>query len=65
MARSWRPHNATCQPSTRVPRNTAVPDHERNRVYTGDEFGGVIAFPFPSVALCRLIVHDKLIALAG
>jgi hypothetical protein len=35
----------------------------RNRVYTSDEFGGIIAFPFPTVALCRVVVHDKLVAL--
>ena len=40
------------------------PDAERNRRYSGDEFGGIIAFPFPTVALCRLVVHDKLVALA-
>jgi hypothetical protein len=42
----------------------AAPREGRNRAYTGDEFGGIIAFPFPTVALCRLVVHDKLIALA-
>ena len=42
----------------------AAPGEGRNRVYTGDGFGGIIAFPFPTVALCRLVVHDKLIALA-
>lgn len=42
----------------------AAPGDGRNRVYTGDEFGGIITFPFPTVALCRLVVHDKLIALA-
>jgi hypothetical protein len=42
----------------------ASPDQGRNRVYTGDEFGGIIAFPFPTVALCRLVVHDRLVALA-
>ncbi len=43
----------------------AGPDAGRNREFTGDEFGGIIAFPFPSVALCRVVVHDKLIDLAG
>ena len=33
----------------------AAPGEGRNRVYTGDEFGGIIAFPFPTVALCRLV----------
>jgi len=42
----------------------AAPAEGRNRAYTGDEFGGIIAFPFPTVALCRLVVHDKLVALA-
>jgi hypothetical protein len=42
----------------------AAPGEPRNRSYTGDEFGGIITFPFPTVALCRLVVHDKLIALA-
>ena len=42
----------------------ADPSSERNRIYTGDEYGGVIAFPFPTVSLCNLAVHDKVIALA-
>ncbi len=42
----------------------AAPGEGRNRVYTDDEFGGIIAFPFPTVSLCNLVVHDKLIALA-
>jgi len=42
----------------------AAPGEGNNQAYTGDEFGGIITFPFPSVALCRLVVHDKLIALA-
>ncbi len=37
------------------------PASERNRVYTGDEYGGVIPFPFPTVPLCNLAVHDKVI----
>src|SRR5580704_6981623 len=41
-----------------------APAEGRNRAYTGDEFGGVIPFPFATVALSRLVVHDKLIALA-
>ncbi len=32
--------------------------------FRGDEFGGIIAFPFPSTALCRLVVHDRLVSLA-
>jgi hypothetical protein len=39
------------------------PLSERNRTYTGDEYGGIIPFPFPTVALCNLAVHDKIIAL--
>jgi hypothetical protein len=42
----------------------AAPNEGRNRTYTGDEFGGIIAFPFPTVALSRFVVHDKLVALA-
>jgi hypothetical protein len=42
----------------------AAPGEGRNRVYTGEEFGGIVTFPFPTVALCRLVVHDKLISLA-
>jgi Phytanoyl-CoA dioxygenase (PhyH) len=42
----------------------AEPDQGRNRVYTGDKFAGVIAFPFATIALCRVVVHDRLIALA-
>ena len=42
----------------------AAPAEGRNRAYTGDEFGGVIPFPFATVALSRLVVHDKLMALA-
>ena len=39
----------------------ADPLSERNHVYTGDEYGGIIPFPFPAVALCNLAVHDKVI----
>lgn len=42
----------------------AGPDQGRNRLYTGDEFGGILAFPFPTVALCRLVVDERLTALA-
>jgi hypothetical protein len=42
----------------------AAPSQGCNRVYTGDEFGGIVPFPFPTVALCRVVVHDKLVALA-
>jgi hypothetical protein len=40
----------------------ADPLSERNHIYTGDEYGGVIPFPFPAVALCNLAVHDNVIA---
>ncbi len=40
----------------------ADPVSERNRIYTGDEYGGIIPFPFPTVSLCKLAVHDKVIA---
>jgi len=40
------------------------PDGDRNSQYVTDEFGGIIEFPFPSVELCRLVVHPKLINLA-
>jgi hypothetical protein len=39
----------------------ADPSSERNDVYTGDEYGGIIPFPFPTVALCNLAVHNKVI----
>jgi hypothetical protein len=42
----------------------AAPDQGRNRAYTGDEFGGIITFPFPTVALCQVAVHEKIVALA-
>ena len=41
----------------------ANPLSDGNRTYTGDEYGGVIAFPFPTVPLCNLAVHDKVISL--
>jgi hypothetical protein len=40
----------------------ADPVSKRNRIYTGDEYGGIIPFPFPTVPLCNLAVHDKVIA---
>ncbi len=42
----------------------AAPGEGANRRYTGDEFGGIVAFPFGTVDLCRLVVHDKIVALA-
>ena len=42
----------------------AAPEAGRNGTFTGDEFGGIVEFPFPGVALSRLVVHDKLVALA-
>ena len=41
----------------------ADPSSADNRIYTGDEYGGIIPFPFPSVALCNLAVHERVIAL--
>jgi hypothetical protein len=41
----------------------ADPQSQRHRTYTGDEYGGIIPFPFPTVALCNLAVLDKVIAL--
>jgi hypothetical protein len=35
-----------------------------NRVFTGAEFGGIVVFPFPTAALCRIVVCDKLVAFA-
>jgi hypothetical protein len=43
----------------------AAPGQGRNRVYTGDEFGGIIAFPFATITLCRLVVHERLVVLAA
>jgi ectoine hydroxylase-related dioxygenase (phytanoyl-CoA dioxygenase family) len=40
------------------------PLSESNQRFTGDEFGGIVAFPFPSVALCNLVVCDPLVRLA-
>jgi hypothetical protein len=40
------------------------PLSESNRRFTGDEFGGIVAFPFPSVALCNLVTSDLLVRLA-
>jgi hypothetical protein len=42
----------------------ADPDSQRNRAFTGDEFGGIVTFPFPSVPLCNLVVCDTLIRFA-
>jgi hypothetical protein len=41
-----------------------APGEGRHRRYTGDEYGGIITFPFPTVALSRLVLHDRLVALA-
>jgi hypothetical protein len=41
----------------------ADPLNERNSRYTGDdEYRGILPFPFPTVALCNLAVHKKIIA---
>ena len=37
----------------------ADPSGAMNRRFTGDEYGGIIPFPFPSVPLCNLAVHEK------
>src|ERR1700691_1927489 len=42
----------------------AAPAEGRNRTYTGDEFGGVLPFPFPTVALSRLVGEEKVVARA-
>ncbi len=38
------------------------PLSERNRRHTGDEYGGLVAFPFPTFALCNLAVHERVTA---
>ena len=38
------------------------PLSERNSRYTGDEYDGIIPFPFPTTSLCSLSVHDKIVA---
>jgi len=38
-------------------------DGERSAPYTGDEFGGILPFPFPSVALSRLVVSERVLRL--
>jgi hypothetical protein len=40
------------------------PDAEHHQPFHGSGFGGNFHFPFPTVALSRLVVHDKLLALA-
>jgi hypothetical protein len=40
----------------------ADPSSEDNRIYAGDECSGIIPFPFPTVPLCNLAVHERLIA---
>lgn len=39
-------------------------DPARNARYRGDEYGGLVTFPFASVELCLLAVHPFLVALA-
>jgi hypothetical protein len=41
----------------------ADPSSEDTRIYTGDEYGGIVLFPFPSIPLCNLAVHEKVTAL--
>jgi hypothetical protein len=48
---------------------TAVQFHEdadpgRNAPYEGDEYGGLVMFPFASVELCLLAVHPRVVELA-
>ena len=38
-------------------------DPERNARYRGDEYGGLVTFPFSSVELCLLAVHPRLVEL--
>ena len=40
------------------------PDDPAGARFRGDEFGGIAVFPFASVALSRLVVHDRLVGLA-
>ena len=60
----WKRLSVTWPPSTQRREYHAAPYDGRNRDYTGDEYGGIITFPFPTAALCRIVVHNKLIALA-
>jgi Phytanoyl-CoA dioxygenase (PhyH) len=39
-------------------------DQARNAPYHGDEYGGLVTFPFASVELCLLTVHPRLVDLA-
>lgn len=39
------------------------PSSEDSSIFTGDEYGGLIPFPFPSVSLCNLAVHERVVAL--
>ncbi len=39
----------------------ADPSSEDSRIYTGVEYGGIIPFPFPSVPLCNLAIHERLL----
>ena len=39
-------------------------DQVRNAQYLGDEYGGLVTFPFESVELCLLAVHPSLVDLA-
>src|SRR5262245_52974329 len=39
-------------------------DEERNARFRNDEFAGIVAFPFESVALSMLAVHPRVVALA-
>jgi Phytanoyl-CoA dioxygenase (PhyH) len=39
------------------------PLSEANQRFAGDEFGGIVVFPFPSISLCSLVVSDPLVRL--
>ena len=42
----------------------ADPEAPAHRHLLGDEFAGIVPFPFPSLALCNLVVHERVVAFA-
>jgi hypothetical protein len=42
----------------------ADPQSDANRMFNGYEFAGIVSFPFPSVALCNLVVSEAVVGLA-
>jgi hypothetical protein len=42
----------------------ADPSAPPNQRFNGDEFGGIVSFPFPSVSLCNLVTSEPIIRLA-